>query len=609
MRFRRHQEAAQAGTRRLLVLFVLLLVLLVAAVNGALALAWHLSWPFGHGYPALFFETNTAIVLLFVLGGCAVESLRLAGGGAHVARLAGGEPARTDDRLERRLHNVVVEMALAANTRPPAAWVLPRETAINAFAAGWQEEDAVIAVTRGALERLDRAELQGVVAHELSHLVHGDTRLNMRLIGLVWGLRMVFDFGHRLVEPDGRGRRSAGVLVGAALMGAGAFGWVAGRLLQAAVSRQREFLADASAVKYTRQVTGLGGALRKIAEQQSRGLDRLHAAAGPLGHLFLARRTRWNPWAMHPPLAERIRRLYGRTMPGVPDDPVPAAADDEPLLPAFAAPIRLASAASLPVPDRMSAAEPALDVYHALLDRSAGDAERLQRIARWHSPLEIRASLLALLRADGAAWHGVPDALARTMAEELQALGPAARAAALDALARRAATAPRPWRAALLRDATATADAPTALLRWLLLRHLVRARFAPMARAGARRQLAASSRAAASATQALSLCLGLEGRHARTWQESALQTLGTELAPGSPFPSARDALAAALRLQRLPALQKPRLVRAWVQALDGGADTASARIALAQACALLDLSAPPELAGALAAWPDQERSL
>ncbi|MDP1535009.1 MAG: M48 family metalloprotease, partial [Rubrivivax sp.] len=272
MRFRRQQDAAQAGTRALLALFALVVALLLLAVNGALALAYRLSFPWTDGFPALFFETNSALVLLFVLGGCAVETLRLRTGGAHVAQLAGGRPASRDERLERRLLHVVAEMALAANTPAPAAWVLPREQAINAFAAGWRADDAVVAVTLGALQRLERAELQGVVAHEISHLVHGDTRLNMRLIGLVWGLRMVFDFGHGMLERGDGGRRSLLLLpIGIALVTAGAGGWAAGRLLQAAVSRQREFLADASAVKYSRQTLGLGAALRKIAGQQRRG--------------------------------------------------------------------------------------------------------------------------------------------------------------------------------------------------------------------------------------------------------------------------------------------------------------------------------------------------
>ena len=174
-------------------------------------------------------------------------------------------------------------MALASGQRPPPqAWVLPRDDAINAWPPAGSADDAVVVVTRGALERLTRAELQGVVAHEFSHIVHGDTRLNMRLVGLVWGLQMVWGLGVSMWSADEHGRRHAGALFGLGLMAVGSLGWLAGRLLQAAVSRQREFLADASAVKYSRHVDGLGGALRKIADQQARrvrGLASAHAAS------------------------------------------------------------------------------------------------------------------------------------------------------------------------------------------------------------------------------------------------------------------------------------------------------------------------------------------
>ncbi len=325
MRFRRHQEAAEQQTRQLIAMFVLVVIGLVVAVNLVLALIYWITVPFARGLPTYFIETNTGLVLLFVLGGCYVESMRLHKGGPHVAELAGARPAQpggNDEhaRREQRFVNVVQEMAIASGQRPaPQAWVLPRDDAINALAAGWQGEDAVVVVTRGALERLTRAELQGVVAHELSHIVHGDTRLNMRLVGLVWGLQMIWGLGLSLWSEDEQGRRHAGALFGLGLMAVGSLGWLAGRLLQAAVSRQREFLADASAVKFARHVDGLGGALRKIADQQVRrvkGLASAHAAS--LAHLLLssdvASRGGWRrSLATHPPLAERLSRLYGRS--------------------------------------------------------------------------------------------------------------------------------------------------------------------------------------------------------------------------------------------------------------------------------------------------------
>jgi Zn-dependent protease with chaperone function len=150
MRFRREQEAAENATWGMLIGFAAALVLIVVAVNAGLAIALRLMLPVVHGYPPLFFETNTAIVLLFVLGGCWIETLRLREGGARVARLAGARPAdpagrQRGARLERRLVDVVEEIAIAARTRPPSAWVLPRDLNINAFAAGWTADDAVIA--------------------------------------------------------------------------------------------------------------------------------------------------------------------------------------------------------------------------------------------------------------------------------------------------------------------------------------------------------------------------------------------------------------------------------------------------------------------------------
>lgn len=612
MRFRRHQEAAQASTRQLVALFALVVLALVVAVNLTLMLAYRLTAPWTQGYPDWFFATNTALVLLYVLGGCAVESLRLREGGAHVARLAGAREAGRHDPLERRLAHVVAEMSIAANTRPPAAWVLPREDAINAFAAGWSADDAVVAVTRGALERLDRAELQGVVAHELSHLVHGDTTLNMRLIGMVWGLRLLFDLGRRLTEADQHGRRHLGVLFGLALMAVGALGWAAGRLLQAAVSRQREYLADASAVKYARQVAGLGGALRKIADQQRTRADRLSARTGALAHLFLVAHPQWAGWTTHPPLSERIRRLYGRPMPGLSADVLPPPSDDPPL------PMTgLACGTGVTTAARHDAAPPEAarhdpvqrpQLATAAEQRRAREAEALARIGRWRGPGELRAALLTLLRPGGAAppasaWHAMPPASAAAMQADLAALAPDARLAAFDALARRAAGWPGARRRALLDEARDAATTPAVALRWALLRHRLRARVLAFRGAGDRATLAACADDIAIATDVLADVLGLDSRHAARWArhaKSALRLLDRRVAP----PTRRRAWRALLRLQRLPALQRPLPVRAWVQAwADEPALAASddAAAALIAAAALLEVPMPSALVARLPA--------
>ena len=626
MRFRRHQEAAQASTRQLMLLFVLVVAGLVVAVNLALMLAWRLTAPWTSGYPDWFFTTNTALVLLYVLGGCAVESLRLREGGAHVARLAGGREANRADALERRFANVVAEMAIAANTKPPAAWVLPREDAINAFAAGWNADDAVVAVTRGALERLDRAELQGVVGHEVSHLVHGDTTLNMRLIGMVWGLRLLFDLGRGLTSPDARGRRHVGVLFGLALMAVGVLGWLAGRLLQAAVSRQREFLADASAVKYTRQVAGLGGALRKIAEQQRAHADQLAARTGALAHLFLVSSSFGGWWATHPPLAERIRRLYGRPMPELSADPLPPPTDDEPALPVAALAPRGAGAAPRPPggADAASAATPEAARHDAFqrpdlaapdVRRRAREADALQRIARWQGPGELHAALLTLLRPtsapDAAAWTTLPPARAAAMQADLDALAPTTRLATLDALARRAAAWPAPARRALLADAKAVATTPAVALRWLLLRQRLRGVALGFAAPGPRNALAARGDDLALATAVLADALGADSRTAALWARRTRQALGILDRPTPPLrpPRAWRALA---RLQRVAGLQRPLPVREWVAAWAAepalaASDTAAAT--LLAAARLLDAPLPPALAERVPDVDAQFRSL
>lgn len=325
MRFFEAQAQAREQTLRLLVLFALTVVALVLAVNAALALTWRLM-PLGlSGYPAYFFSVNTGVTLLFVLGGWWLETSVLDGGGERLARQAGAREAWPASReAERRLCNIVQELAIAASMKPPLAMVLARDDSINAFAAGWDEDDAVVAVTQGALDCLSRDELMGLLAHEFSHLREGDTRLNMRLAGMVFGLEMIFNLGSSMCEPDDNGRRSFLALPGFAIKGTGLLGWLAGRFLKAAVSRQREFLADARAVQFTRSRDGLGGVLRKAAGQSGVRTPSAHPAVRHMLLVGASAQERW--FASHPPLAERIRRIYGRPMAALParlDSPAP----------------------------------------------------------------------------------------------------------------------------------------------------------------------------------------------------------------------------------------------------------------------------------------------
>lgn len=321
MRFFEFQRDARGQTRRLLFWFALMVLLLVLAINAVLALAWWLTVGGGLGLPRHFVAVNTGVTLLFVLGGWWVETSQLAGGGVRLAERLGARAARpSSGGDEQRFVHVMQELAIAAGMRPPQSMVLAREHSINAFATGWDADDAVVAVTQGTLEALTREELQGVVAHELSHIREGDTRLNMRLAGMVFGLEMIYRLGQSLTAPDEHGRRHLGFLLGLAIMSVGWLGWLAGHALQAAVSRQREFLADARSVQWTRNREGLGRVLRKVLGQSQAGTAPEPVRQPLVQHMLLVsgesgRLARW--FDAHPPLAQRIERIYGGRMPAL----------------------------------------------------------------------------------------------------------------------------------------------------------------------------------------------------------------------------------------------------------------------------------------------------
>jgi Zn-dependent protease with chaperone function len=589
VRFRRHQEAAQASTRQLLAAFAVVLLLVVLAANGVLALIYRFTFAFTDGFPPLFFTTNTAGVLLFVLGGCWFESLRLREGGPHVARLAGARELHASghgpgERQERRFANIVAEMAIASRMTPaPQAWVLPRDDAINAFAAGWRDEDAVVVVTRGALERLTREELQGVVAHEFSHLRNGDTRLHMRLLGLVWGLEMVYTFGRSLSSPDEHGQRSVGVLFGLGLMAVGSLGWAGGRLLQAAVSRQREFLADASAVQYTRNVEGLGGALRKIGHQAKHRADKLRSPqASALAHFYLHTPGRhldgW--WATHPPLAERLRRLYGETVELLPDDPQPAPASDEAQPFVALAPSSKASAGA------------EAERHDALQNPAWASAHQHEVDALRHGPGELRAALLAGLATDEASYTRATRGIASAGAvrADLLALSAPVRLATLRELALRV---PARDRGALRSDARALTHTKNKLER--LRRAALFAAWHATVRAT--RPLDQLTREAAAATAVLAGCfVGVGTAAGAHWADAVWRRLASS-------PPATNRLLAVRRLRRLSPMQRPQLVRLWVDAVDPALWRHPSVVeTLLLACTLLDTPLPPALA-------DQARNL
>jgi len=329
--FFEQQHLARRNTRVMVILFVLATVAVILAVDlvAATIYVWSAAGPrdatLGQHYAAVprslyaWASLGTGLVIFAV---SAFSGARLGGGGAAVARMVGArriEPG-TRDPLERRLLNIVEEMAIAAGVRVPAVHVMDEEKGINAFAAGWDTTDCVVTVTRGALDTLSRDELQGVIGHEFSHIVNGDIRLNIRMLGVLAGIVFIGAIGSFLMrsmrKSDGKG---AGQIfaVGLALFIIGSVGLLFARLIKAAVSRQREFLADASSVQFTRNPDGICGALDQICAA-SAGAAISSRYAEDISHMFFGQAIRvyfGGLFDTHPPLDERIRRVNPRFVP------------------------------------------------------------------------------------------------------------------------------------------------------------------------------------------------------------------------------------------------------------------------------------------------------
>ena len=316
MNFFEHQAAARKASTRLLLLFVLAVIGIVCAVDIVVLIALGArdqSTP--QQVAAMLIFASLVTVAIIGLGSLyRIASLR--GGGETVALQMGGVPVpeHTRDPQLRRLRNVVEEIAIASGVPMPKLYVLEHEAGINAFAAGYSPSDAVVAVTRGALDRLNRDELQGVIAHEFSHILNGDMRLNIRLIGVLFGILMLAIIGRKILEHSrfgGRDKGAAAVLVAALVaMAIGYLGLFFGRMIKAGVSRSREMLADASAVQFTRQTAGLSGALKKIGGVGD-GAKLEHAGdAEEVSHMLFGDGVGLSGlFATHPPLLDRIQAL------------------------------------------------------------------------------------------------------------------------------------------------------------------------------------------------------------------------------------------------------------------------------------------------------------
>lgn len=269
------------------------------------------------------FAAVAAAVVLLVLGGSFYKMLSLAGGGPTIAEMLGGRlvARSTNDPLQRRLLNVVEEMAIAAGMPIPQVYVMS-DSSINAFAAGRTPADAVVGITDGALARLNREELQGVIAHEFSHIANGDMRLNIRLIAILHGILLIGLIGYFLLRSlrfagRSRSRKGGGGLLAIAALGAGLIvigyaGTFFGQWIKAIVSRQREYLADSSAVQFTRNQQGISGALKKIGGSSGVGSYLESPSAPQYSHAYFADgiASFWQSmFATHPPLEKRISRI------------------------------------------------------------------------------------------------------------------------------------------------------------------------------------------------------------------------------------------------------------------------------------------------------------
>jgi Zn-dependent protease with chaperone function len=456
MNFFESQERAHKHTTLLIVLFGAAVIALIAMANLLILVVFGVvnSQQVREGQ-SIFAQmdwkmaaTVGAGVSVVVLVGSLYKMMALSGGGKVVAESLGGQliPRNTEEPNQRKLLNVVDEMAIASGTPAPPVYLLVNEPGINAFAAGFTPRDAVLGITQGAIEQLSRDQLQGVIAHEFSHIFNGDMRLNIRLMGALNGILILGILGYYLMysasfsgrrrSNDNSGMAILALAVG--LMVIGFAGTFFGGLIKAAVSRQREYLADASAVQFTRNPDGIAGALKRIGAVKAGSTVR-NPGAPEVSHAFFAQGvTGFTQWlsSTHPPLAKRILRIDPGWDGKFNDDAAPSAvespskADGEPAMPrpdvfrnvaTVAAQVAAAEAAAvvdqvarptpesvviarsllseMPVVIRDAAREPfgaRAVIYCLLLDKDQGLRERQLALLRAHADKDVFALTLRL---------------------------------------------------------------------------------------------------------------------------------------------------------------------------------------------------------------------
>lgn len=331
MNFFEHQERARRNTLLLVAYFLVAVILIVVAVNLSFFIVLNVSnqLPPGQSWWGSSVSNGlTVVIVVLVLGRSFLKYLELRGGGQAVAEMVGARAIAfaTGDVRERQLMNVTEEMAIASGVAPPRLYVMDGEPGINAFVAGLRPTEVVLVVTSGALEQLNREELQAVVGHEFSHVLNGDTRLNVRLIALLSGILAIGQLGSFFLRVGSHSRsgtgssRSKGSLSGTLLVTGlllyvvGYVGLFFGRLIKAAISRQRELLADASSVQFTRNPSAMASALLRIRDLSESSFWR-NRHAEDLSHMCFGSTLRLTSWfATHPPLEERIAAVDSTAM-------------------------------------------------------------------------------------------------------------------------------------------------------------------------------------------------------------------------------------------------------------------------------------------------------
>jgi Zn-dependent protease with chaperone function len=430
MNFFEHQDRARRYTGWLIGLFLLALIGLVAGtytlvmaifLGGVEQLAERGEAMAQLG-PATFWRPDILAGVSLAVGGVVgagslYKTAQLAGGGESVALMLGGRPLpkNASDPLERKVLNVVEEMAIASGLPVPWVYMLDHEPGINAFAAGYKPDEAVIGVTRGCVEQLSRDELQGVIAHEFSHILNGDMRLNIRLIAIIHGILLIGLIGYytlRLAASSGSRRSSNNkgggavpfIALGLGLMAVGFAGTLIGNLIKAAASRQREYLADASAVQFTRNPYGIAGALKRIGNL-NQGSHISASRATEASHMFFASGVS-ALFATHPPLTDRVSRIdrfwkaeqavaaaeqpSGPTVAvagvsGFSGQSAPVPATHQPVPPASPSPEQALEAIGRPTPAQLARSHDLLESLPVAVHEAA------------HEPFGARAVIYALL--------------------------------------------------------------------------------------------------------------------------------------------------------------------------------------------------------------------